>query len=58
MSFIFRFQVDNYGINSAQTNQIIGIMTTACVIVKLQSEQFNKSVKWMNLFAYPLVQTD
>ena len=33
---------DNYGINSAQTNQI---MTTACVIVKLQPEQFNKSIK-------------
>ena len=32
----------NYGINSAQTNQI---MTTACVIVKLQPEQFNKSIK-------------
>ena len=36
--FIFRFYVDNYGINAAQTNQI---MTTACVIVKLQPEQFN-----------------
>ena len=32
MPFIFRFYVDNYGINSAQTNQI---MTTACVIVQL-----------------------
>ena len=42
MPFIFRSYVDNYGINSAQTNQI---MTTACVIVKLQPEQFNKSIK-------------
>ena len=33
MPFIFRFYVDNYGINSAQTNKI---MTTACVIVKIR----------------------
>ena len=37
-----KLSVDNYGITSAQTNQI---MTTACVIVKLQPEQFNKSIK-------------
>ena len=42
MPYIFRFKVDKYGINSAQTNQI---MTTACIIVKLQPEQFNKSIK-------------
>ena len=41
MPFIFRFYVDNYGINSAQTNQI---MTTACGIVKLQPEPCNKSI--------------
>ena len=30
MPFIFRIEAENYGINSAQTNQI---MTTACIIV-------------------------
>ena len=46
MPFIFRFYVDYYGVNSAQTNQI---MTIACIIFKLQPEQFNKSVKRMNV---------
>ena len=37
-SYLCKVQLDNYGINSTQTNQM---MTTACVIVNyVQPEQF------------------
>ena len=46
------FYVDDYGVDSVQTNQI---MTLACIIVKLQPEQFNKSIKRNKLQNYILL---
>ena len=49
--FFGLFKVDNYGIISAQTNQII---TTACLIVKLQQSNLTKA-KAQSFFKYFLL---
>ena len=41
-SYLYKVQLDNYGINSAQTNQI---MTTAYVIVNYNLKNLTKVLK-------------